>query len=332
MRVTFEELYEEFLRVLRKYGFSEERAKLSARLFAETSRDGVASHGLNRFPGYIKHIERGLIDVNATPELVERFGAFERWDGRAGPGNLNAWCAMDRAITLAREQGVGCVALKNTNHWMRAGSYGLQAAGAGCIGVCWTNTIKNMPPWGGRQPAIGNNPLVICAPRAEGPVLLDMAMSQFSMGKLQTHRLQGAPLPLEGGYDANGALTTDAAAILESGRMLPAGFWKGSGLSIMLDLTAALLSGGKTTAQISLHDKEFDVSQVFIALDALRIAGEESARRIVEEIIASIHDSAPAEEGASALFPGERTLARRKDSLAHGVPVEATIWAQVKAL
>ena len=83
-------------------------------------------------------------------------------------------------MEIASVQGMGCVAIANTNHWMRGGSYGWQAADAGVIGICWTNTLANLPPWGAAEPRVGNNPLVVAVPRADGPVVLDMAMSQFS--------------------------------------------------------------------------------------------------------------------------------------------------------
>ena len=38
-------------------------------------------------------------------------GAIERWDGHRGFGPLNAKRAMDRACELAKENGIGCVAL-----------------------------------------------------------------------------------------------------------------------------------------------------------------------------------------------------------------------------
>src|SRR5439155_10919673 len=119
--------------------------------------------------------------------------SLERWDGRRGPGNLNAYESMARAIAMARDHGIGCVALANTNHWMRGGTYGWQAADAGVIGICWTNTLANLPPWGAAEPRIGNNPLVIAVPRrgsGGAHVVLDMAMSQFSYGALAAYRLR----------------------------------------------------------------------------------------------------------------------------------------------
>src|ERR1035441_7903026 len=134
--------------------------------------------------------------------------------------------AMERAIALGREHGVGCVALGNTNHWMRGGTYGWQAAEAGLIGICWTNTMPNLPPWGGADRVIGNNPLIIAVPRASGPVVLDMAMSQFSYGALESYRKRGEMLPVDGGFDASGNLTRDPGAIEESWRPPPAGGWR----------------------------------------------------------------------------------------------------------
>jgi 3-dehydro-L-gulonate 2-dehydrogenase len=233
VRVPFDELHARLRERLLATGMAAERADVCARLFAEASRDGVASHGLNRFPRFLRTIENGSVNVHAEATLVQSFGALERWDGRGGPGNLNARACMARAIALAAEHGVGCVALANTNHWMRGGSYGWQAADAGVAAMCWTNTLANVPPWGASEPRIGNNPLVIAIPRAAGHIVLDMAMSQFSVGALMAYAARGEPLPVVGGFDRTGEPTRDAQAILDSQRLLPIGFWKGSGLSLV---------------------------------------------------------------------------------------------------
>ena len=100
VRVPNEELLNALLRVLLKLGFTEERGRRCAQLFVETTCDGIYSHGLNRFPRFVRTIQNGLVDVHAQPRFVQSYGSLERWDGRSGPGNLNAWESMDRAIAL----------------------------------------------------------------------------------------------------------------------------------------------------------------------------------------------------------------------------------------
>ncbi|HZB45091.1 MAG TPA: 3-dehydro-L-gulonate 2-dehydrogenase [Pyrinomonadaceae bacterium] len=325
LRVTYEELHDVLRRALLDLGFEPERAALCARLFADTDRDGVYSHGLNRFPRFVRMIRRGVVDAHARPALVTSHGALERWEGRRGPGNLNAHLSTERAMELARAHGLGCVALAGTNHWMRGGSYGWQAAEAGAAAVCWTNTLPNLPPWGATEARLGNNPLVVAVPRAGGEhVVLDMAMSQFSYGALESYRARGELLPVPGGYDSRGRLTRDPAAIEHSGRPLPIGFWKGSGLALVLDMLAALLSGGRATHEVAPDpDEEYSVSQVFLACDPDTLGGS----RIADDIIR--HLQAPSPRGETVRYPGEHTLQTRRRNMAEGIPVDPRVWHQL---
>jgi 3-dehydro-L-gulonate 2-dehydrogenase len=233
---------------------------------------------------------------------------------------------MARAIELAATAGIACVAIKNTNHWMRAGSYGWQAAEAGFIGICFTNTIANLPPWGGIDPRLGNNPLVIAVPREGGHIVLDMAMSQYSVGKLVQYKSDNKELPLPGGYNVEGNLSTDAAEILQSKRLLPVGFWKGSGLSLMLDLLAAILSQGNPTARITKSEKESAVSQVFICI---KPQDNDYTAQMAEEVISYTKTSRVEHGGGLVLYPGENSLKTREKSLREGVFVDEQIWKKV---
>jgi 3-dehydro-L-gulonate 2-dehydrogenase len=321
MRVAFEELARTLAAILAGRGMEADRGELCARLFAETDRDGVYTHGVNRFPRFVRMMDGGAIDVHARAVVSARVGSVERWDGRKGPGNLNAYEGMGRAIEIAREQGIGCVALANTTHWMRGGSYGWQAADAGMIGICWTNTMPNLPVWGGTVPQLGNNPLVIAVPRRGGHVVLDMAMSQFSYGTLTAHRKRGELLPVDGGFDAEGKLTRDPGAIERSLRPLPIGYWKGSRLALVLDLMAAMMAGGLATHQIPADPEwEIGVCQMFLALNAEAFP---DAGAIAEGVIGSL---------AGMRYPGERVLRIRAENLALGVPVDEATWEKIEAL
>lgn len=326
LRVPYDQAVSVMTGNLLQEGMEEQRAAVCARLFADASRDGVLSHGLMRFGWMVKWMRSGTIVANAPLTQVSALGGLERWDGGLGPGPWNAWRSMGRAIELARIHGIGCVGLRRTNHWMRAGNYGWQAADAGCIGMCWTNTIALMPAWGGKGRRVGNNPLVLAVPRRDGHVVLDMAMAQYSMGKLGIFKSAGMAAPLPAGFDAQGNETRDPAAILAGGSAMPIGYWKGSGLAILLDLMAAVIGGGSATHQIRAEENEKGVSQVFVALQPAALGSAEEVERIARSIVADVHAA-----GVGVLYPGQRSLATRRESMELGLVVERKVWERIVA-
>ena len=329
-RVPYETMVKEFKRVLVKKGFSEKRGEAAAEIFAQNSLAGVYSHGLNRFPRVVSYLEKGEIDPDIAATCELQLGAMERWNGHRGFGPLNAKLAMDRACGLAKEYGIGIVALGNNNHWMRGGSYGFQAADQGCIGICWSNTMPNMPAWGGMDRKIGNNPLIFAVPRSDGRhVVIDCAVSQFSYGKIEDCKLKGIQLPVPGGYDTNGNLTTDPAEIEKTWRVLPMGYWKGSGISIALDLIATVLTNGNSVNKIGTFGDEVGLSQVMIAIDPSKANSTELTDGIVNEIIADIKSSQPIQEGKEVLYPGEMESQNILDNMKNGIPVIEEVWQSV---
>jgi len=328
IRIPYQQMIGTFERILETYNFKPERARLAATLFAKASLDGVASHGLNRFPSFLEMINKGYVRSDVNPDLVESRGFFERWDGNLGPGNLNAFHCMDRAIDMAHNHGIGCVALRNTNHWMRAGNYGWQAVDAQCLGICFTNTKPNMPAWGGSQPILGNNPMVIAIPREEGPLVLDMAMAQFSYGKMETYERKEERLPYEAGFNEEGQLTRDPSSVIENELALPIGLWKGAGMSLMLDILASVLSEGKSTAQIGEQEDEYGISQFFMCFYLPKLGIETYPEQRINAIVENLKASSTF-EGADVRYPGEYTLQTRNENLEHGVPVDPEIWETV---
>ncbi|MCI7704706.1 MAG: 3-dehydro-L-gulonate 2-dehydrogenase [Clostridiales bacterium] len=332
-RIAYEEMKRQFARVLESRGFSAEDARSAGEIFAQNSLAGVYSHGLNRFPRVVEYLDKGEIDPNARATCVMRMGAIERWDGHRGFGPLNAWRAMERACALAKEYGVGVVALGNNNHWMRGGTYGWLAADRGCIGICWSNTMPNMPAWGGKDRKIGNNPLVMAVPRSNGEhAVIDCAVSQFSYGKIEDCRLRGVQLPVPGGYNEAGELTTDPAEIEKTWRVLPMGYWKGSGLSIVLDLIATVLTNGNSVAKIGTFGDEIGLTQIMIAIDPGKFNTSGETDDIVNGILADVKASVPAQEGGEVFYPGEMELARIRENREQGIPVIEEVWQRVLAM
>ncbi|SCM72935.1 2,3-diketo-L-gulonate dehydrogenase, NADH-dependent [uncultured Pleomorphomonas sp.] len=332
LHLTHQDLKAEFRRVLLASGLAPDKADACAGLFADTTETGVYSHGVNRFPRFVQQIRAGHVRIDAEPTKLLSLGAIEQWDACRAIGNLTAAAMMDRAIALAGQHGIGLVALRNANHWMRGGSYGYQAAEKGYIGICWTNSIAVMPPWGAKECRIGTNPLIVAVP-GDPVTMVDMSMSMFSYGMLEVNRLAGRQLPVDGGFDDDGRLTRDPAVVEKNRRILPMGYWKGSGLSIVLDMIATLLSGGLSVAEVTEEmDDEYNVSQVFVAVEVDRLIDrgtrDEKLRRICDYVLTA-ERSDPAE---AIRLPGHEFPHLKAQNVANGIPVDERVWETIRAL
>ncbi|MDR0732192.1 MAG: 3-dehydro-L-gulonate 2-dehydrogenase [Treponema sp.] len=335
MRVPYDELKYEIRRVIMAAGLPAEKAEICAGIHADSSRDGIYSHGADRVVRFVDYLKKGWVQAEAEVSLEKAAGALEVYNGNLGPGILNALFCTERGMALAERFGIGLVGIHNTTHWMRGGTYGLHAARRGFAAIAWTNTESCMPPWGGRECRLGNNPFVMAAPVEGGaPLLLDMAMTQYSYGKLGTTRLAGKKLPFPGGFDERGDLTCDPGAIEATMRALPIGFWKGSAFSFMLDVLGAILSDGIAAADIDQVGKGScgGASQVFIIINPDRCAESGRAAGIIRKAQEYIKSSAPAVETGDIHWPGEGVLRNREKNTAEGVFVDDTIWAGIKAL
>jgi 3-dehydro-L-gulonate 2-dehydrogenase len=336
LTLSAEEIRTEVERVILARGVPEEEARLFADIIVENCLDGVTSHGVTRLPVYVGTIDDGSVDPRATPPLEAAHGAIEQWNGNRAIGPIACTRFMARAMELSEAHGIGCVAARNSTHWLRAGTYGRQAAAAGFAAICWTNARPGMPAWGGTRPRLGNNPIVF-ALLGSPPVVVDIAMSQFSYGRIQEAALAGRPLSVPGAIGFDGNPTTDAAEIiatLKAGayRLVPTGFWKGSALAFALDALAAVLSGGLASREVETATAgDIGVSQVFIAFDLKRWTTREDLEARLDELrehLRSGHDGFVEDIRA----PGEGTARTRARNERDGIPVDETIWQQIRAL
>ena len=334
IRITIEQFVRTLEEKLEKHGAGKEEATEVARIFGLNAADGVISHSVLRVWRVISHYDNGLIVPGNQPVLVSASNAVERYDANKACGVISASFCMKRACDLAGKFGIGMVALRNANHWMRGGYYGWLAADRGKVGICWTNTRANLPSWGSKVSNIGNNPFVMAVPGTDGKhLVLDSAMSQFSNGKLEVMRRAGKDLPVDGGYDSEGNLTRVPGDIEKTRRPIPMGFWKGSSMSILLDAAAALLSDGDDTATIERKMQEngtdeCSLCQIFIAIEPAAL-GENGFKEIEASIKASVHDAEPVKQGSPSRYPGERVLKDREKAMKEGIMVPAESWKQI---
>ncbi|WP_413730647.1 3-dehydro-L-gulonate 2-dehydrogenase [Sodalis sp. RH22] len=332
--VTFDEMKHTVKQAFLNAGLNEVQADTCAQVHTQASCDGIFSHGLNRVARFIDYVNKGWVDIHAAPEKVKSLGSIEIYDGQRGIGITNALFAVERAMALAAEHGAGIVGLRNTTHWMRGGTYGWKAAENGYAAMCWTNTESCMPAWGAKKPRLGNNPFVMAVPMKEGALVLDMAMSQYSYGKLQVTRLKGEKLPFPGGFDKDGNLTDEPGPVEESMRILPTGYWKGSGMAVLLDTMAAFLTAGAPTNEIDNIQQGSctGASQVFMVFDPTHFGGREFSENMAASVAQYVKTSEPAENQREVFFPGETSMKNRAFFTANGIPADDSVWAEVQQL
>ncbi len=331
LKIPYSTLETELVRVMIKNGFTDDKAKICATIFVSNSLDGVYSHGVNRFAKFIGGVKEGLIKADHEAVCKNAVGNIEQWDGQSGPGPLNALICTDRAMAIAAQHGIGMVSLGMTNHWMRGGTYGWRAAKKGFVLIAWSNTIANMPAWGAVNSKLGNNPLVIAVPYQSEAIVMDMAMSQYSYGALEAAHMNNETLSVPGGYDVHGVLTKVPEEIKKSWRALPIGYWKGAGLSLLLDILAAILSGGLSVAGITKQNAEANLSQIFIAIDLTKLHNFKSIADAIDQIIEDYQQSIP-EDGKKIRYPGENILKIREENTKGDIPVSESVWEGIQKL
>ena len=328
--VRYEEAVAQMARGLERF-LNPQDARRFAEIFAGNSLDGVYSHGMNRFPRYLSDMQSGLCDAKVTQaERVSGLGGLEVWDAHFGVGPLIAQQMADRAIELARTHGIACVALRNNSHWLRAGRYGLMMADAGMMGLCMTNTCMNLVAYGAKEPSTGNNPITIAIPRRAGSLVMDMAVSQYAFGKLEIMAQEGGMLDTPCGYDTDGNLTNDPKKIVESGLMTPMALWKGSALSIMIDLMVSMLSLGRTSLEIGKPaDGEKGMSQMFVCMNPAAVTDMDKAEAQMEKTIAFLNSLEPKDGAHGVHAPGENLEKTRARNRERGIPVTEDTWQKI---
>ncbi len=330
MYVQYDEAVRQMRKGLARY-MDEAPAARFAEIFAGNSLDGVYSHGMNRYPRYLDDMESGLCNPKITKaERVSGVGGLEVWDAHFGVGPLIAEQMAARAVELAKAHGVACVALRNNSHWLRAGRYGLMMADAGMMGLCMTNTCMNLVAYGAKVPSTGNNPITFAIPRKAGSLVMDMAVSQYAFGKLEIMAQEGGMLDTACGYDLEGNLTNDPRKITESKLMMPMALWKGSALSIMIDLMASMLSLGRTSLEIGdPSEGEAGMSQLFVCMNPAAVVDMDAADEKMEKTIAFLNGLEPKEGMRGVHAPGqglEKTRARNREN---GIPVTEETWQKI---
>lgn len=285
---------------------------------------GVASHGVSRLSIYLERLRRGMVERVPEYRVSEPSPVAALLDGGNGLGFLTATRAMDMATERAGQFGIGMVGVKNSNHFGMAACYLLQAVEAGYAALVFTNASPAMPVWGGREPFLGTSPFAFGAPGTP-PIILDMATSVVARGKIRRAAAAGEPIPEGWALDKDGNPTTDAQAGYD-GLILPLGGPKGSGLSLMMEVMAGVMTGaafgGEVRNQYQRFDAPQNVGHMMVAFKPGVFMGADYRERM-GELVSRAKASTPVHADQPVLMPGEPEALRAEERRRSGISLGA---------
>src|SRR5262249_23149849 len=228
--------------IFRALGTSEHEAAAMAEVLVEADLRGHTSHGLQRVPLAVELLQSGHTQGNARPRIRQQRAAAALLEADRALGPYAGIVGAREAIARARHTGAAAVAIANCSHVGLVGYYVELAAREDMIGILFGKAEGWVHPYGGTEKLLGTNPLAIAIPTNGDPLLLDMATSATSAGKVYEAVAAGRKLAEGEAIDPSGAPTTDPAAALE-GALSPVGGAKGYGLGLALELLGAVLTG-----------------------------------------------------------------------------------------
>jgi delta1-piperideine-2-carboxylate reductase len=310
-------------------GANRENAAAVGRTIAAAERDGCASHGLFRMPGYIASLRSGKVNGNAQPSVSRISPAVVRVDGDHGYAPLALEAGREALIEAARENGIAAMALVNVHHFAALWVEVEPIAEAGCAAMAFTTYKPAVVPAGAKQPLFGTNPMCFGWPRGDRPpMVFDQASASMARGEVMIAARDGHAVPLGTGVDADGNPTTEPQKIIEGGALLPFGGHKGSTIAMMIELLVAGLTGMDFSYEAQKNDNNDggppNGGEFMLAIDPNRFGDADNWLQHSEAFLARLAGM----EGAH--MPGNRRYANRAKTAAEGIQVKDSVLASCR--
>jgi len=321
--------------IFERLGLPQAHALIVADCLVKANLRGLDSHGVARIPIYAKRLRLGLANPRPTLTVNQVAPSAASLDGEDGMGMVVGTKAMEAAIALARNTGVGLVGVHRSTHYGMAAYYVLQTAVADHIGFAFTNSSAGMAPFGGTKPILGVNPIAVGVPAGRRPaIVLDMAMSEIARGKMRLAAMHGEPIAEGLGVDKEGKPTRDGMAVFGGGAVNPFGGPKGSALAIWMEIMGGVLTGAAFAGEMKSLYEDFSgpqrIGHVFMAIRPDLFMPMDDFKQRMDTMIERLKDSDPAEGRDEVLMPGEPEARREAERKRTGIPVTAEVLASLQ--
>jgi uncharacterized oxidoreductase len=321
------------LALLSAAGCHDDEARVVTDHLIEANLKGHDSHGLSTLPGYLRRLGNGETKANQKPRTVVDAGALLVIDAGRGLGQSVTRAAMGIAIEKAKTHGACVMAIRNSGHMGRIGTYGEQCAEAGLASLHFVNVSGAkafVAPWGARESRFSTNPFCFTVPGGDRnpPVVLDCATSAVAWGKLRVAHNKGLPAPDGTLIDAEGRPTNDISVMLSDpeGAMVGFGGYKGSGIALMCELLGAALGGGDTIQPGNPRDEIVVNNMLSILIDAGRMSDMARLRREIDAMIDYVRSAPPVDPAAPVMVAGDPERLRKAERMALGIDLDPATW------
>jgi len=317
-------------RLLDALGVPPAKSQLVAESLVAASLRGVDSHGVQLLPYYIEQLEWGDMDGQTDGRVISESGACLLYDGQNGIGQVISELCCGHAVRIAAANGIAMVVARESNHFGATAFWAQKMAAAGQIGIVMCNASPLVPPWQGKEPRVGTNPICMSVPGGEErPWLLDMATTTVAAGKIFKAMINGqTQIPAGWAMDSEGVPTTNTETALK-GLVMPLGGYKGSGLAMMAEILCAVLGGGAMATElggIRFRGKAVRVSQMFIAIDIARFVPLDEFRARMDRLVRLMKSTPPAKGYSEVLVAGDPEWRMEEQRRKNGIPVGPGTW------
>ena len=321
--------------VFEKLGLPREDSQIAADAIVGSNLRGVDTHGVIRMLVYSQKLKGGYVSAKPKLHPVRETKGTALLDGGNGLGQVVGYRAMETAIRKAKDVGVSCVTVRNSNHFGTCAHYSMLALQQDMIGLAFTNASAQIAPTGGAQKVLANNPWSVAVPAGQRfPVVLDMANSVVARGKIRMAAKEGKPIPPDWAVDKNGTPTTDPKAALE-GFLLPVGGYKGYGITLIVDLLTGVLADscyGPRVQGLDVVEAIGGVGHTFMAIDVAAFDDVAVFKSRMDAYIGEIKNSKKAAGVEQIYLPGELEFLKEQERRRKGIPLHVNIITDLKAI
>lgn len=326
--IQAEEAKQLVIQQLTKVGLKEETAGKIAEVLVHADLRNVNSHGVLRTEHYVNRLQAGGINPEAQISFQKTGPVTGVVDGDDGFGHVISDVAMDHAIDMARENGVGMVTVFNSSHCGALSYFVQKAADAKLIGIAMSHTDKIVVPFGGKASFLGTNPIAYGVPaKTKKPYILDMATSNVAWGKILQAREEGKEIPEGWGVDENGAAVTDPNKVVSLSTF---GGPKGYGLSVIVDVFSGLLAGAAFGPHIGKMyddlDKKRKLGHYFCVINPSFFTDTDIFLEQMDQMIEELQHVEPAPGFDRVYVPGEIEQINEEKNLKQGITIASSVY------